>query len=189
MPILSREEIRKHAEAAGFSGENLDIAVAVALAESRGNTHAHNKIPPDNSYGLMQINMLGGMGPERRKRFNLQSNDDLFNPATNMRVAYGIWKSQGWERGWTTYSSGKYKQYYTPGSGSETGSAEDTSSATGGGGITGAVNAFGSTVFKGLANVAGVLVAIALLIIGVLLLARNQVKDVLPAGKLKKVLK
>lgn len=191
MPTLTRDQIAGHASAAGFTGEDVKIAVAVALAESGGDTRAHNAVPPDNSYGLWQINMLGAMGPERRKRFGLKSNEDLFDPAANARAAYGIWKQQGWSRGWTTYSSGKYKQFL----GSESGgtgtgeSSEPDSGTDSGDGITGAVNAFGSTVFKGFANIAGILVAIALLVIGVVLLSRNQIAGLLPAGKVKKVLK
>jgi hypothetical protein len=191
MPTLTRNQIAGHAATAGFTGEDLQIAVAVALAESGGDTHAHNSTPPDNSYGLMQINMLGAMGPDRRKRFKLSKNEDLFDPATNMRVAYGIWKEQGWQRGWTTYSRGTYKKFLgnaTPTTDPGSGSSAD-SGAGSGDGITGAVNAFGSTVFKGLANLTGVFVAIALLVIGVLLLARHQVAKVIPAGKLKKVIK
>ena len=75
---------------AGFKGDGLKMAYAIAMAESGGNARAHNgnRNTGDNSYGLFQINMLGGMGPERRARYGLSSNDALFDPLTNAKVAY-----------------------------------------------------------------------------------------------------
>lgn len=109
--ILTDAQIAGAAKAAGFSGAALEKIVAIALAESSGNTYAHNKIPPDNSYGLTQINMLGALGPERRKKFGLKSNEELFNPNTNMRVAYAI--SNGGKNfiPWSTYTSGAFLRY------------------------------------------------------------------------------
>lgn len=108
---LSDAQIAGAAKAAGFSGEALAKAVAVALAESGGNPRAHNAVPPDNSYGLWQINMLGSMGPARRKQFGLSSNSQLFDPVTNAKAAYAI-SSQGKNfRPWTTYTSGAYLRY------------------------------------------------------------------------------
>lgn len=109
--IISDAQIAGAAKAAGFSGEAIATITAIALAESSGNIYAHNAIPPDNSYGLTQINMLGAMGPERRKRYGLTSNDQLFDPVTNMRAAYDI-SSQGknW-RPWSTYTAGNYRLY------------------------------------------------------------------------------
>lgn len=79
-------------------------AAAIALAESGGDQNAHNPRPPDNSYGLMQINMIGSMGPARRKQYNLKNNEQLFDPDTNMDVAYAIYKADGYSfRQWSTY--------------------------------------------------------------------------------------
>jgi hypothetical protein len=190
MAKLSREEIRAAASKAGFSGDDLTVAVAVALAESGGDTTSHNtdSSTGDNSYGLWQINMLGSMGPERRKRFNLKSNDELFNADTNARAAYGIWKTQGWAKGWTTYKSGKYRLYMTP-SERDSVSSSDTSTAASATppnpilGVGDAINAFGSTIYKSFANFAGIVVAIALLIVGIVILSRSQI------GKAAKVVK
>lgn len=99
---------------AGFKGEGLRIAYAVAMAESGGRANAHNPNAKtgDNSYGLFQINMLGGMGPERRARYGLSSNEDLFDPLTNARVAYAMSNGgKNWSP-WTTYKTGAYKSYY-----------------------------------------------------------------------------
>lgn len=85
-------------------------AVAVALAESGGNTNAHNPNANtgDNSYGLWQINMLGAMGPARRKQFDIAKNEDLFNPATNAK-AMMILSNYG--RNWAPWSTFKNNAY------------------------------------------------------------------------------
>jgi CBS domain containing-hemolysin-like protein len=101
---------------AGFRGEALEIAYAVALAESAGKATAHNDNPDtgDDSYGLFQINMLGDMGPERRELYGLKTNQALFHPPTNVRVAYEISEGgKNWQP-WSTYTSGAYKKFYNP---------------------------------------------------------------------------
>jgi hypothetical protein len=103
--------LRELLAAAGFTGGGLDTAVAVAMAESGGNATAHNPVGLDNSYGLFQVNMLGGMGPDRRARYGLASNEALYDPATNARVAY-LMSNGGTNWGaWTTYTSGKFRQF------------------------------------------------------------------------------
>ena len=54
--------------------------------------------------------MLGGMGPERRAQFGLSSNDELFDPKTNAKAAYQIYKQQG-INAWGAYTNGSYKQF------------------------------------------------------------------------------
>lgn len=98
----------------GFKGEGLKMAYAIAMAESSGNAGAHNGNAGtgDNSYGLFQINMLGGMGPERRKRYGLSSNDALFDPYVNAKIAYQMSNGgKNWGP-WSTYKRGDYKKYY-----------------------------------------------------------------------------
>lgn len=102
--------------AAGFRDEALEIAFAVALAESAGKATAHNddESTGDDSYGLFQINMLGAMGPERRERYELDSNEDLYDPRTNARVAYELSEGgKNWQP-WSTYNNGAYKKYHNP---------------------------------------------------------------------------
>lgn len=111
MSELSPAEIARYAHEAGFRGQDLTIAVAVALAESGGDPRAHNDTPPDNSYGLWQINMLGSLGPARRREFGLESNRELFDPLENAKAANRIsGDGRSWTP-WTTYTSGKYRQY------------------------------------------------------------------------------
>ena len=90
MSKLSPEQIAQSAHHAGFRGNDLTTAVAIALAESAGNPKAHNAVPPDNSYGLWQINMIGALGPDRRHEFHLHSNSELFDPKTNAAAAFDI---------------------------------------------------------------------------------------------------
>jgi hypothetical protein len=77
----------------------LVIAVAVCLAESRGNPDA---ISATNDYGLWQINPL--IWPAV---FAIR---DWRDPATNARMAYIVWKSKGWAM-WVTYKHGSHLEY------------------------------------------------------------------------------
>lgn len=113
MTKLSAEQIARHAYAAGFRGQGLTTAVAVALAESGGRTTAHNATPPDDSYGLWQINMLGALGPDRRRQYHLKSDDQLFDPDTNARVANSISGDGHDFTPWSTYTNGAYKDHLT----------------------------------------------------------------------------
>lgn len=111
MSTLSPERIARHAHDAGFRGQDLTIAVAVALAESGGDPRAHNATPPDDSYGLWQINMLGALGPERRREYGLKSNAELFDPAENAKAANKIsGDGRSWTP-WSTYTNGEYKRH------------------------------------------------------------------------------
>ncbi|MGH3434506.1 MAG: transglycosylase SLT domain-containing protein [Thermocrispum sp.] len=112
MSKLSPADIAQHALDAGFRGDALTTAVAVAMAESGGDPRAHNATPPDNSYGLWQINMLGGLGPARRDQFDLESNRELFRPSENAGAAKQIFDDAGDSWGpWSTYTNGAYRQY------------------------------------------------------------------------------
>jgi Lysozyme like domain len=188
MPTLTREQVSKYASDAGFTGDNNKIAVAVALAESGGKTTSHNGVPPDDSYGLMQVNMIGSLGPARRKAYGLKSNTDLYDPATNMRVAYGIYKGSGW-KAWTTYTSGKYKLFLNA---SDTDTPETVSAASPASsnpilGVGDAINAFGATIFKAFANFSGIAVAIALVILGIVILLRDAIPVVKTAKTVSKI--
>lgn len=76
---------------------------AIALAESSGNPQAHNPRPPDDSYGLWQINMIGSLGPYRRQKYHLSSNTDLYEPVINAQIAYDIYRSEGL-KAWGVYT-------------------------------------------------------------------------------------
>jgi hypothetical protein len=99
---------------AGFRGNALKMAYSIAMAESGGRAGAHNGNAGtgDNSYGLFQINMLGAMGPDRRRRYGLKSNSDLYNALTNARIAYKMSNGGKNWMPWSTYKSGAYRRYY-----------------------------------------------------------------------------
>jgi hypothetical protein len=87
---LTGEDVARYAYNAGFRGENLVKAVAIAYRESRWNAGSYNPnaSTKDLSYGLMQINMIGALGPSRLKQFGLSSNEELYDPAINMKAAF-----------------------------------------------------------------------------------------------------
>jgi|SRR3954463_10666006 hypothetical protein len=108
---ISDGQIAAFAKQAGVKGDNLAIAVAVALAESNGDTEAYNPVPPDNSYGLWQINLFGKLAAERKKQFGFKTPFELFNPALNAKAMYAISNGGVNWKPWTTYTSGKYRVY------------------------------------------------------------------------------
>jgi len=125
---------------AGFSGQGLATAYAVAKAESGGRADAYNGNTQtgDQSYGLFQINMLGKLGPDRRKTFGLSSNKDLLDPATNAKVAYTM-SHGGTNWGpWSAYTNGSYKKFL------DTSAQGGGTSGYGGAGLSG--SAAGSVV-------------------------------------------
>lgn len=94
---LSDKELKELLSLVGFKGQALKEAWAIAKKESNGRPHAFNgnTNTGDSSYGIFQINMLGDLGPDRRDKFNLSHNADLFNPVINAQIAYHM--SQGGE--------------------------------------------------------------------------------------------
>ena len=98
------------ARQAGFTGNDAITMGAIAMAESGGKVRALNSKPPDLSYGLWQINMIGGLGPERRRQLGLSGNEQLYDPATNARAARAIYQQQGFGA-WSVYRSGAYRRY------------------------------------------------------------------------------
>lgn len=108
--VLNANEIAYYAKQAGFPAGEVALATAIAMAESGGNTRAHNTQPPDDSYGLWQINMYGSLAAARRVAFGIPNNDALYDPATNARAAKLIRQGQGWTA-WSVYSSGAYKKH------------------------------------------------------------------------------
>jgi hypothetical protein len=144
--VLSQAQLAAYAASAGIA--NPQLAAAIAMAESGGDTRSHNPIPPDNSYGPWQINMLGSMGPERRKALGISSNDQLYDPAVNARAASMISKGGTDWTPWSTYTSGAYKKFLPAGSSvtqaSTSGLGDGPTAIVGG--VKDAVGAVGDTV-------------------------------------------
>ena len=107
---FTKSELEQLAIKGGFSSSEAPLVARIAMGESSGNSMAFNGKGNDQSYGLMQINMLGDMGPERRRQFGLKSNDQLYDPLTNMQAAYKIYQQQGW-KAWGAYTNGSYQKY------------------------------------------------------------------------------
>lgn len=140
---ISQQDAYQLALGAGFNEEEARTMAAIAVAESGLNTTAFNgnASTGDKSYGLWQINMLGRMGPERRDMFGIQSDEQLFDPATNARAAYEIYKMQGFGA-WSVYNSGRYRQYMN----AELSTSSTTPSSAGLGPVEGAsTNRTGAT--------------------------------------------
>lgn len=108
--VYDAKKLTQLARSVGMPDDKIPTMVAIALAESSGKTDAHNPVPPDNSYGLWQINMIGSLGPARRKEYGLKSNEELKDPRTNAKAALAVLKSQGLTA-WSVYKSGAYKKH------------------------------------------------------------------------------
>jgi len=92
---LTDIELKQLLHLVGFRGQDLVVAWAIAKKESNGRPLAFNgnHKTGDSSYGVFQINMIDNLGPDRRTRFDLDSNAELFNPVKNAEIAY--YMSQG----------------------------------------------------------------------------------------------
>jgi hypothetical protein len=92
--MLTDEELVTLLKTVGFEGLGLKQAWSIAKRESNGRPLAYNgnRNTGDNSYGLFQINMIGNLGPERLKKFDLESNKELFDPVTNAEITYHMTK-------------------------------------------------------------------------------------------------
>ena len=106
MSGLSAAEIAQVAHQAGFKGHDLQVAVAVALAESGGRASV-NAAGAEDSRGLWQINSVhfGGLNENR-----------LDEPLYNAKAAHQVWqeskgfRSDPWDA-WSTYQNGLHLQY------------------------------------------------------------------------------
>jgi lysozyme-like protein len=105
MPNLTSDEIRAYATGAGFRGDDLNIAVAVALAESSGDPGAvgDEALTIGGSIGLWQINLR--WHPEYAAA-------SLVDPQTNANAAFAIYVEAGHSFiPWSTYKSGAYLEH------------------------------------------------------------------------------
>jgi Lysozyme like domain len=111
--ILTPAQISYYAQNAGFAGQYLITAVAIALAESSGNTNAYNPetaartTQGQGSYGLWQIYLSAH--PE-------DAGENLYDPQTNANAAFAIYSDAGGFSPWSTYNSGQYQAYLMPAS-------------------------------------------------------------------------
>ena len=101
-------------KAIGFNGKALRSACAVAKAESNGRPFAFNGNAKtgDSSYGVFQINMIEELGSDRRKKFELDSNAELFNPVVNAQVAHFMTKGGKDWSSWSSVNGARYQEWY-----------------------------------------------------------------------------
>ncbi|TJZ56818.1 N-acetylmuramoyl-L-alanine amidase [Streptomyces piniterrae] len=124
---MNLTELRTLATEVGFTGSDINIAAAVAMAESSGNPGAvgdenlvDNKWGP--SFGLFQIRSL--KHPEQfSPPDTLRIAGKLKDPVFNAKAAKAIKKAHGWNQ-WSTFTSGAYRQFMDGGSGSGSGKFE-----------------------------------------------------------------
>lgn len=100
---LSATQIAQYAANAGFTGDDLVTAVAIALAESSGNPNADNTADPGGSIGLWQIDR--GYHPEF-------AGEDLTDPQTNANAAFSVYSAAGNSFSpWSTFKNGAYQAH------------------------------------------------------------------------------
>ena len=111
---LSDTELVDLLSAVGFEGKALKVAYAVAKKESNGRPLAHNGdvSTGDNSYGMFQINMLGSLGEDRREKFDLKTNKELFDPVTNAEIAFHMSNGGKDWSSWKVYPGQKNGERY-----------------------------------------------------------------------------
>ncbi|MDT0487193.1 peptidoglycan-binding protein [Streptomyces doebereineriae] len=111
---MSLTELRALATQAGFTGSDIKIAAAVAMAESKGDPVVigdqklvDHKWGP--SIGLFQIRSL--KHPEQfSPPDTLRVTAKLKDPLYNAKTAKAIKDAHNWKQ-WSTFTSGAYKQY------------------------------------------------------------------------------
>jgi hypothetical protein len=117
--ILSPAQIAQYAAAAGFTGNDLATAVAIAIAESGGDPSKYNKEPQDvpgrfgrtspndglGSYGLWQIYLAAH--PEF-------AGENLNDPQVNANAAFATYAIANGFHPWSTYTDGTYGMYLPP---------------------------------------------------------------------------
>ena len=92
--MLAASDLKDLLWAVGFEGTALKTAWAIARVESNGRPLALNDNikTGDKSYGIFQINMLGNLGDDRKEKFELVSDKELFDPVTNAEITYYMTK-------------------------------------------------------------------------------------------------
>lgn len=100
--IYNIGQLRTFAVAAGFLSEDQIATIsAIAMAESGGDDMAFNANDPHGgSFGVLQINGI-----------HTAARDCLGNAALSFNMAYGISRKGTDFKPWSTYTSGRYKEF------------------------------------------------------------------------------
>jgi hypothetical protein len=121
MAQYTREEIIDILVKAGVPNKDIPIMVAIALAESRGDSDAigdKDRVNSkwDESIGLFQIRSLKNPNdPKFNEADKLRIKDKLFDPVYNAKAAYEISKKGKTWKDWTTFNEGTYKEFMSTG--------------------------------------------------------------------------
>lgn len=80
-----------------YFGKDAGNAKKIAQCESKMIVDKHNPTPPDDSWGLFQVNLYGKLKQSR------PSAQELVDPETNIKFAKGLFDSAGhkWSKDWT----------------------------------------------------------------------------------------
>lgn len=106
MTDLTRQQLIQYAQTAGFSGNSLNTIVAIALAESSGNTLAVNSADPyGGSFGVLQIN------GSHIVPYGSLDMSCAYDPQCSFNYAYQL-SSNGTDfTPWGSYTDQRYLQY------------------------------------------------------------------------------
>lgn len=113
MPQLTDQQVANCAAAGGWTGSDLVTAVAVALAESGGNSDALGDVALQTgtwgpSVGLWQIRSLKA----ERGKGTVRDQDENLHPTSNARHAHQIWAEAGNSfKPWSTWTNQSYRLY------------------------------------------------------------------------------
>jgi len=96
--VIERVEKWRPLVAKYFEADQIDNALKIMNAESGGNPKAHNlnHQTRDNSYGLFQINLYGGLAKSRPQGWQ------LLDPEFNVKYAAELQGKQSWKI-WSTH--------------------------------------------------------------------------------------
>ena len=113
--IMSKAQVKEAALRAGFSPSEAAIVVGIAGGESgrdpsnstkRSGLYARTG---EDSVGLMQINWGYHKNRGWLQSLGINSREQLFDPATNLKAAHYLYKQRGNFHDWTVYTKGIYK--------------------------------------------------------------------------------
>ena len=100
-------------ELVGMDKGNAEILAAIAGPESGYDYTVINDTPStgDYSVGLWQINYLASLYAERSRLYGTPRELIAGGPIKQAHAAYSVWRGQGWNAWYNTYTSGAWRQY------------------------------------------------------------------------------
>ena len=106
--VLTPAQILTYAQNAGFTGNDLLTAVAIALAESSGVPNTYN---PETAAGTPQGYGSYGLWQIYLNAHPQYAQENLYDPQTNANAAFDIHSAAGGFGPWSTYKSGAYQAH------------------------------------------------------------------------------